>query len=57
MTIMGFLLAIFPSNICPAMRRIDVGGHSAGPRDLLVRAPLQVLLMLWIYWFVIRGNS
>jgi uncharacterized membrane protein len=39
-TIIGFLIAVFPSNIYAAIRRIDFGGHAAGPRYLLVRAPL-----------------
>jgi uncharacterized membrane protein len=55
--IIGFLIAIFPSNVYAAVRRVDFGGHSAGPRYLLVRAPLQLLLILWTYWFVLRGAS
>ncbi|HEY5706603.1 MAG TPA: hypothetical protein VIS96_13625 [Terrimicrobiaceae bacterium] len=55
--IIAFLVAIFPSNIYAAMRRIDFGGHSAGPRYLLVRAPLQLLLIFWTYWFVLRGSA
>jgi uncharacterized membrane protein len=55
-TIIGFLIAVFPSNIYAAIRRIDFGGHAAGPRYLLVRAPLQLLLVLWTYWFVLRGS-
>ena len=55
-TIIGFLIAVFPSNVYAAIRRIDFGGHAAGPRYLLVRAPLQLLLVLWAYWFVLRGS-
>ena len=55
--IIGFLIAVFPSNVYAALRRVDFGGHSAGPRYLLVRAPLQVLLVFWTYWFVLRGAS
>ncbi len=55
--IIGFLIAVFPSNVYAAVRRVDFGGHSAGPRYLLVRAPLQVLLVFWTYWFVLRGAS
>jgi uncharacterized membrane protein len=56
-TIIGFLIAVFPSNVYAAVRRIEFGGHSAGPRYLLVRAPLQLLLILWTYWFLLRGTS
>lgn len=52
--IIGFLIAVFPSNIYAAIRRIEFGGHMVGPRYLLVRAPLQLLLILWTYWFVLR---
>jgi uncharacterized membrane protein len=55
-TIIGFLIAIFPANVYAALRRIPFGGHSAGPIYLLVRAPVQLLLILWTYWFVVRGG-
>ena len=55
LTIIGFLIAIFPSNIYSAIRRVSFGGHAAGPRYLIVRAPLQLLLILWTYRFVLKG--
>ncbi|HEU4679806.1 MAG TPA: hypothetical protein VFS35_09825 [Terrimicrobiaceae bacterium] len=54
LVMIGFLIAVFPSNVYAAMRRVEFGGHSAGPRYLIVRAPLQLLLILWVYWFVLR---
>ena len=54
MTIIGFLIAIFPANVYAAFQRIPFGGHSAGPIYLLVRAPLQLLLIFWTYWFEVR---
>jgi uncharacterized membrane protein len=57
LTIMGFLIAVFPSNVYAALRRVGFGGHSTGPRYLIIRAPLQLLLILWTYWFVVRGNG
>jgi uncharacterized membrane protein len=56
LAIVGFLIAVFPLNIYSAIRRIDFGGHAKGPRYLLVRAPLQLLLIFWTYWFVLRGS-
>jgi uncharacterized membrane protein len=50
----GFLLLILPSNIYAAWRRVDFGGHGAGPVYLLVRIPLQVFLIGWVYWFAVR---
>jgi uncharacterized membrane protein len=57
MTIMAFLIAVFPANVYAAARRIPFGGHSAGPLYLLVRAPVQLLLILWTYWFVVRRDG
>ena len=57
LTIIGFLVAIFPANVYAAFQRISFGGHSAGPIYLLVRAPVQLLLILWTYWFVVRGEG
>ena len=46
-----YLIAIFPSNVYAATHRIPFGGHSMGPRYLFVRFPLQLVLLLWAYWF------
>ena len=54
LSIIGFLIAIFPANVYAAVRRIPFGGHSAGPTYLLIRAPVQLLLIVWTYWFVVR---
>jgi uncharacterized membrane protein len=49
-----FLLLIVPSNIYAAWHRVDFGGHAAGPVYLLVRIPLQLFLIGWVYWFSVR---
>jgi uncharacterized membrane protein len=51
-----FLLLILPSNVYAAFQRVDFGGHGAGPIYLLVRIPLQFLLIGWIYWFAVRQS-
>jgi uncharacterized membrane protein len=51
-----YLIVIFPSNIYAAVRRIPFGGHSMGPLYLFVRFPLQMLLILWTYWFSVRTH-
>jgi len=53
----GFLLLILPSNVYSAFKRVDFGGHAAGPVYLLVRIPLQFLLIGWIYWFAVRTSE
>ena len=57
LSIIGFLIAVFPANVSAAVRRIPFGGHSAGPTYLLIRAPVQLLLIVWTYWFLVRGES
>lgn len=49
-----YLLAILPSNVYAAVERVDFGGHAAGPAYLLVRVPLQLILVGWTYFFAVR---
>ena len=48
------LVLFFPANIYAAMNHIPVGGHAWGPVYLTVRAPLQIAILAWVYWFAIR---
>lgn len=48
------LIIFFPVNIYAAINYIPMGGHAWGPMYLLIRAPLQLIILLWIYWFSIR---
>ena len=48
------LIAFFPANIYAAFARVPMGGHEWGPVYLLIRAPLQLAILIWIYHFVIR---
>lgn len=43
------LIALLPFNIYAAANRIPFGGHHMGPAYLLVRIPLQLVLMAWAY--------
>ena len=52
-----FLLLILPSNVYAAFQRVEFGGHRAGPIYLLVRVPLQLFLIGWVYWFAARQCS
>lgn len=51
----AFLVAILPSNIYAALHRVDFGGHKMGPKYLLVRIPLQLFLIGWVYCFTVRA--
>lgn len=44
----------FPANIYAALQQTGPGGHQWGAGYLLIRAPLQVLLVVWACWFAIR---
>lgn len=48
------LVLFFPANIYAAINHIPMGGHAWGPMYLLIRAPLQIIILCWIYWFTIR---
>ena len=48
------LMLFFPANIYAAMNHVPMGGHAWGPVYLLVRAPLQLAILAWVYWFTIR---
>lgn len=49
------LILFFPGNIYAAIKGVGPGGHQWGPVYLLIRAPLQALLISWGYWFAVRG--
>lgn len=48
------LVVFFPANIYAALNHVPMGGHAWGPVYLLVRAPLQLAILTWIYWFTLR---
>jgi uncharacterized membrane protein len=48
------LVLFFPANVYAAINRVPMGSHEWGPIYLLIRAPLQLLILLWIYRFFRR---
>lgn len=50
----ALLVLFFPANIYAAINHVPMGGHAWGPIYLLIRAPLQGIILSWIYWFTIR---
>lgn len=54
MSVIAFLVLVFPGNVYAAINRVDFGGHGAGPAYLLIRAPFQLFLIAWAYWFAVR---
>ena len=51
------LVLFLPVNVYAALQRIPLGGHEGGSLYLLVRVPLQALLIAWIWWFAARSQS
>ncbi len=47
------LILFFPANIYAALHQVPMGGHAWGPVYLLVRAPLQGILVVWAWWFTL----
>jgi uncharacterized membrane protein len=50
------LVLFFPANIYAAINRVPMGGHAWGPVYLVIRTPLQLVMLLWVYWFTIRRD-
>lgn len=48
------LVLLLPFNIYAALNRVPMGGHEWGPVYLLIRIPLQFVLMCWTYRFAIQ---
>jgi len=48
------LVAFFPANIYAAIQHAPMGGHAWGPVYLLVRAPLQLFIIGWIWARILR---
>ena len=56
MALCVFLVLVTPANIYGAIKRIALGGHVSGPKYLLLRLPLQLILFSWVYWFAVRQS-
>ena len=53
-TAIAVLVGFFPANIYAALNYTGMGGHAWGPEYLLIRTPLQAILIGWAYWFGLR---
>jgi len=51
------LILFFPLNIYAAVNYIPHGGHAWGPVYLLIRGPLQLIIISWIYWFAVKKKK
>jgi uncharacterized membrane protein len=48
-------IIFFPVNIYSALNGEGLGGHQWGPIYLLIRAPLQIILIAWAYFLCVKG--
>ncbi len=44
------LIAVFPANIQAAISGMSLGGKPISHSVLLLRLPLQLVLIFWVYW-------
>jgi len=51
------LVVFFPCNVYAAINHVPMGGHAWGPVYLLIRAPLQLLIIAWTWMFVLRSTA
>lgn len=51
------LVAFFPANIYAAFQHAPMGGHAWGPVYLLVRAPLQLFILGWLWAMVLKAPA
>lgn len=47
-------IVFFPANIYAALNGVGLGGHQWGPVYLLIRTPLQLILIFWAYYYCIK---
>ncbi|RXE85974.1 hypothetical protein [Pseudoalteromonas sp. A757] len=50
-------ILFFPANVYAAFNSVGLGGHQWGPVYLLIRAPLQIILIAWSYYMCIKPLS
>lgn len=50
-------IGFFPVNVFAAFNHTGMGGHVWGPVYLLIRAPLQALLIWRVWYFVLRSDQ
>ena len=56
-TAIAVLVGFFPANIYAALNQTGMGGHLWGPVYLLIRGPLQALLIWWTWYYAVRSAN
>ena len=50
-------VAFFPANIYAALNSVGMGGHQWGSVYLLIRGPLQIVLIAWAYYMCVKSHN
>ncbi len=50
-------IVFFPANIYAALNSVGLGGHQWGPVYLLIRFPLQLILIVWTYFLCLKSHN
>jgi uncharacterized membrane protein len=50
-------IVFFPANIYAALNATGLGGHQLGAIYLLIRLPLQLILIAWTYFLCLKKTS
>ena len=53
---MVIFVVFFPANVYAALNSTGLGGHQWGAIYLLIRGPLQLILIAWAYFLCIKGK-
>jgi uncharacterized membrane protein len=53
----AMLVAFFPVNVYAAIQHVPMGGHAWGPVYLLIRGPLQLFILGWLWYFMLREGD
>ena len=48
-------VVFFPANIYAALNSVGLGGHQWGPVYMLIRGPLQIILIFWAYFLCVKS--
>lgn len=49
-----FFVLVLPANIAGSLKSVNFGGMEYGPLYLLLRVPMQVFFIWWVWWFGIQ---
>ena len=52
-----FFVLVLPANIAGSLKAVNFGGMEYGPLYLLLRVPMQVFFIWWVWWFGIKRRQ